>query len=251
MKFRKIISSATFLVLSQSIVCEAVTISVNAIDVGWYDVNGYTLSNNVYNYSIGESVSDGVELRNYFAFDLSMISGYIETATIRAYLMSDYVTSSPTYVSPDSTETWALYEASNSIDDMLNDTSSVDVFNDLGDGSTFGSQAVSAIDMGNYIEVAFNADGITSLNSSGGLFATGGALTSLSSTEGESIFGWSHVDPRVEILLSGDLSITAELPGSLLSLPGNGAGTVPIPASIWLFLSGLIGLVGLSRKKIS
>lgn len=76
-------------------------------------------------------------------------------------------------------------------------------------------------------------------------------------------------DLVLQILTGGDLQITA--PGSTILIPGQYAGgslvieelqfsldsssynlssmTVPVPAAVWLFGSGVLGLVGIARRK--
>ena len=54
---------------------------------------------------------------------------------------------------------------------------------------------------------------------------------------------------------NGLVNAPSMMPSSIPShtLPGSGFGqaAVPIPAAVWLFGSGLLGLVGLARRKIT
>ena len=76
------------------------------------------------------------------------------------------------------------------------------------------------IDVLNVWDVVNNLDGSISLNST--------------DPEGDGIFGIPMVDgPFKGFSVSYDLTLTA----------------VPVPAAVWLFVSGLLGLVGMARRK--
>jgi hypothetical protein len=70
---------------------------------------------------------------------------------------------------------------------------------------------------------------------------------SISSSFGYASFTADFADGgRIEggFLLAGDLS--GDFTGSVLTAK---ASVVPVPAAVWLFASGLIGLAGIGRRK--
>ena len=90
----------------------------------------------------------------------------------------------------------------------------------------------------------FNGVFIDSLNDSSGNTLTGVTVdtdignwdSAMLSFDGDSI--WINlIDPYVSQLGQGNITLTLEF------------GVVPIPASVWLFGSGLLGLVGMARRK--
>ena len=216
---------------------QANAITITAEDSGHYRDTGLNNSTNL-NYIISgsglEELQNWLEVRNYFVFDLSSIGGSIMDAALRAYNVDSPPANSPGYDSPDASETWSLFEVTTDIGELTGShpTGSIEgvaIFNDLGSGTGFGSTSVSDADNGTYVEVALNSLAISALNTANGEFAIGGAVTTLRSplSTAERIFGWSHTNSNVELIVS----------------------TIPIPASVWLFGSGLLGLVGMARRK--
>ena len=87
-----------------------------------------------------------------------------------------------------------------------------------------------------------------------GTFTVGGGLLAGSFT------GMTLSGPEAAPLLGGDVIITGgslqngstgrlELALSNTSVAGKLGAVVPVPAAVWLFGSGLIGLVGIARRK--
>src|SRR5262249_26017955 len=68
----------------------------------------------------------------------------------------------------------------------------------LGTGTSYGSQTVSAADNGKIVSIAMNAAGGAALNAAeGSQFGVGGALTAISGTADQNIFGHSSFGPNV------------------------------------------------------
>ena len=139
---------------------------VNASNSGFYFENGGNLPtfHGAGLLYVKDVVSPSLEIRPYFVFDLSGI-GSVSSAVLRAYLFADG------YSSPDSSETWSLFEVTTDI--PLLGTSGVSIFDDLGSGVAYGSVSVSANDQGSFVEVVLGADALTSLSASSGLWAIG------------------------------------------------------------------------------
>lgn len=161
------------------------SVTLNAVDSGWYKPDGGHNADND-NYIAGK-VSAAGELRNFFVFDLSTIRGPIRNATLRI--------SNPGagYNSVDGQETYTTFDVSTAIAELMatNDTRT-DIHADLGSGSSYGS--VQVLDPSNnvVVEVNLNGSGLAVLNSTQGLVAIGGALTSLRGQDDEYIFGGSE-----------------------------------------------------------
>lgn len=177
-----------------------------------------------------------VEARNWFGFNIletiwntsdfendaiPFIMEGVGSATLRLY--------SPnlSYQSQDIFETYTLY-------DYAHNGGVYPHFEDMGSGQTYGAINVSAADNGSYVDIILNDLAIADLNmafSSGNVFYIGGAITTL-----------SNLQPY-ELIFGNTNGVTAELIVS--------TSPVPIPAAVWLFGSGLIGLLGFSRRKKS
>ena len=72
-------------------------------------------------------------------------------------------------------------------------------------------------------------------------------LASLGATP-VAIYGFSGngTTGQVESYLLGTATLSTS---GVLTLTGNGTSTVPVPAAVWLFGSGLMGMVGVSRRR--
>jgi len=163
---------------SPNVVTKELVLNLHYTDSGWYtDGGAHTLGNA--NYLVGKCgtlyCSDNTTIfRNFFVFDLAFVPGTILTATL--------VAENPDsgFESNQSSETWTIYEVSTPIDTLVNSTSSVAIYDDLGSGMVFGSTQITADDNGELVTVALNNDALSELNSAiGQKFAVGGAITTL------------------------------------------------------------------------
>jgi hypothetical protein len=171
------------------------TVTLNWTDSGWWDSTGsHTASNK--NYLVGLS---GNQYRDYFVFNLSGVSQNITGATLKLYNPSASVDSGNGYLSSDPTETYAVFDVSTPIASLgATASGQTGIFNDLGTGTGFGSQSVSAADNGKVVSVSLNADGVAALNAArGGLAALGGAVTSISGGATQAVFGFTAFGPNV------------------------------------------------------
>lgn len=216
----RLISMATvFMTLTIGGVAQATSYELNAIDSGWWNSDGGHISTNS-NYIAGRIGS--LEYRNFFVFDLSGVSGTVTSASLQLF------NPSTGYVSPDANEMYTLYDVSTSITALTTGGSGqTAIFTDLGTGTTYGSVSVSSGDNGQLVEITLNGNGLAALNGATGSFAIGGALTSLSGSSTQHVFGWTHLgNPTKKLFLeTGELSQTQPVPEpSTLVLVGSGLG---------------------------
>jgi hypothetical protein len=135
--------------------------------------------------------------RNYFVFDLAQFDQLVYSASL--------VVEMPFrgYNSPQGTETWALYDVTSDIA-ILQNQFSIDpsVYVDLGSGTEYGAEEVTQAEQFMDVVVDLNASALSDLNASrGGLFAIGGALTTLDGGQ-ESLFGFSNNSHRAQLVLN-------------------------------------------------
>ena len=205
----------------------------NAIDQGWYKSDGSSNSGQT-SYFIGEL--DTFIYRNWFAFDLSSINLLTGESIISASL----TVVKGAYFG-DVQEEWALSSIESTVSDLINGTGNgSNIFNDLADGSAYGAATLTAGTGGN-IPVNTNSlinvnltgeNAITDIDSSlNGLFAIGGYLSTIDSTNQEVLFSGTGGSDFFKSVLTIETTI------------------VPVPATAWLFGSGLIGLIGVARRK--
>jgi hypothetical protein len=173
---------------------------IHAIDSGWYNQAGsHTAQND--NYIVGDVA--GTERHNFVVFDLTSVTDDIIAASIQLYNPDNALPALRGYVSPDASETLALYDVTTDIDTLrLSQVGApgIAIFGDLGSGTLLGNQAVSAADNGTTISIALNADGLAALNAArGGFFAVGGALITLGSFGDEYVFGFSQAIDNPEV----------------------------------------------------
>jgi hypothetical protein len=188
---------------------------------GWItstDVGDGTSSANNYYAGIDASFNNGEELRNWFEFDLSSVTGTVTSATLEL--------ASGTYLSSQPSETFQLTSLPSSFG-----------FADLGTGTFYASQVYSSLDNSTTVAIALDAAAITDINA-GGTFGMGGRLTSLV----ESIPG------------SQNEAIFDQISGfpSQAQLIVNTSGTGPVapePASLLLFATGLAAVQALRRAR--
>lgn len=167
----------------------ASVISVVAADSGFYNDTGAHAPANE-NYLTGRF--NTVD-RGFWVFDLSGVSGTVTAATLNLY-NPDVSDTLKGYVSPDPTETLAIFDVTTSMASLTTGgVGLLGTFEDLGTGVEFGSVVVSAADNGQVVSIVLNAAGVAAINASlGGSIAFGGALTTLGAgPDNEYVFGFS------------------------------------------------------------
>lgn len=239
---------------------EALTISLDAVATGFY-TEEWAFRDGPLN--VGYAPGDiGALHHNYLVFDLAPLAGYqINSATVRIgnynnrpnYFPLPYCPDRQPigcpigYISPDVSETLALWDVTSPISRLLSgvpvDIYTAPTFADLGSGLQLGTTVMTAADVGfgKFLDVQLNADGVAYLNSAldGGdsRRAFGGSVTTLSATSYQ------------ELLLAGSGPYTQN-PGAPRRLVLEVTPTVvPVPAAAPLFLSTVLALGALARRR--
>lgn len=198
----------------------AAPVTLAALDSGQYDAVGSHLLTNE-NYLTGIF---NTERRSFFLFDLSSVSGTINSATLRLFNpeVSAFLHG---YVSPDPTETLNIYDVGTDATAVTLGTGGAAAFADFGSGTLYGTRTVSAADNGTVVEITLNAAALADLNAASGLFLFGGALGSLAGPSDQHVFGFSMTnfvpDHTRELVL--DVSSVPEPSMALLLITGAAA----------------------------
>jgi hypothetical protein len=127
-----------------------VELTINGVDYvaftgGHYDNLGGQISTNYQAGFDGFNNNPLSEVRNYFAFDLSSLTGAITSATLT-------IPSNPFGIGYNNTSgsdsiTYTNWDVSTSVDDLMDGTNGLSTFADLGSGEKFGSALVHQGDL--------------------------------------------------------------------------------------------------------
>jgi hypothetical protein len=234
---RRILSSAAVVCLtltSFTSTASAATITLDATSRGYFRSDGSVTGGHgaaSANYLAGQYQTR--ESRNFFIFDLSSITGLIVSASLQI--------APGDYLSPDTSETVTLFDVSTPFAILTNGTGGVAAFNDLGAGTSYGSRAFTAADVWTVpVTMALNGAALTNLQSAvGALFAMGGAVTSLSGSADQTVFGATH--------LAGGLPVRLVLETQPAPPPPTPA--VPEPATLTLLGTGLVACASRWRRR--
>ncbi|MDB9541356.1 S8 family serine peptidase, partial [Anabaenopsis arnoldii] len=168
---------------------------INAIDTGWYDSTGWHDEGNT-NYIVGETYDADGYFRNWIAFDLPTFTTPVTAAQLQ---IQTYV-----YSSNDSSETYELRDVTTPVSTLrAGGYGLTSIYNDLGDGTVYGSRDFSAGDSYTTVTIDLNSSLVNALNAkSGQQFALGGQITTLDGIDNtEFIFGFSFGNPGGDVQL--------------------------------------------------
>lgn len=195
----------------------AATITITAYDYGWYDNSGSHTPTNI--NTLSGKCCGGKLLRDFFAFDLSGVSGTVTSATLKFYTL--YMGSNST------TETWELYDVTGDKSALVGGTGGVAAYNDLGTGKMYASTTFTkATQQGSNQSIALNSLALADLTANaGGKFAVGGLMPTFGNPDEDWVL-WGGA--------AAQLVLTTQ--------------TVPEPVSLALFGLGLLGLAAARRK---
>lgn len=196
----------------------AQSVTLGAVDSGWYDSTGFHDSTNP-NYLVGRS-SAGAVSNNFFVFDVSGLAGAIASAELRIFNPAEG------FASPDASETYSVSDVLTPIPTLLaGGIELTSLFADLGSGVSYGAQTVSAADNERFVTISLNAAALSALNSTNGLFAFGGTVSTLGAGLPERVFGFSGVGvpgPRLVVTLVSEPGALTLLGAGALVLVGCG-----------------------------
>lgn len=194
----------------------AATIDLSSFDSGYYSNSGATPDNN--------NIIDDSTRNNYFAFDLSGVTGTI-TGAVLTILGGNGNTNA---AGPNLTYT--VYDVSTNVGLLTTRRGGAQAFTDLGSGTVYGSAALTLpAGFGAMPEVAVNLSGaLGDLNAArGGLFAVGGT--------GNQTSGFLWISSSRDV--AARLTLTTE------------PAVVPVPAALPLLAGGLGALALAARRK--
>ena len=242
MKKSRLMGAACACVLTlSSLTANAVVVSTfnHFARGGYFEYNGSFLPTEP-NFA-GDIYSAGVywiggnnfpHFRNYFMFDLA--GGFQETitsATLRIFNPAAGLNS--TGYTPVNFELHQVGTSPSTILSGISGATGQSIYSDLGDGAIYSSVTAGVSSQNGYIDLVLNTAAIADLQSAAGVFTFGGRVVE----EGEgggvarSLFRATNDSTAVTQLIVETLE------------------PVPVPGAVWLFSSGLLGLVGTARSK--
>jgi hypothetical protein len=167
-------------------VAAAATTVIDWSSSGWWDGTGFSFPGNT-NYFVGFDPFYA-ELRNFFVFDLASIDrgSTVTAATLELF--------NPVYEGTDPFETYTMFDVSTEVLRLVGGGGGgFDIFADLGSGEVYGSGDVTPADQFSLLSFELTEEARAAIGASaGGLFAIGGALTSIDYAGGlQAIFSYS------------------------------------------------------------
>lgn len=167
-------------------------VNVGPLTTGNYGADGSPAADN--DFTAG--LFGGLQYRNFFVFDLSAVSGTVNSATLRLY--------NGTIASPTNIETYTLFEVSTSptVFSPINSRPfSTTIYNDLGSGLIYGSQNIDNTMNNSFVDIVLSTQAINAIQAAlGSQLAIGGAVTSISGPANQYVFLSGTTQPQTLIL---------------------------------------------------
>ncbi|MGH9721631.1 MAG: hypothetical protein ACRD8O_15595 [Bryobacteraceae bacterium] len=203
--------------LCSSVLATAAQVTLDATDYGFrIDSGGPFTSSIVLGWCPCDPIS---ELRNYFVFDLSSISGVITAAQLQLDMPA------PSgqlpvggYDSPQATETFQVNEVTSTIAQVLDPFANVAVYTDLGDGTALGSVVLNPASEGTLVVIPLNGSALALLNNqAGGQIALGGSVTTLAKAASNELVFAGNGGPAFlrQLVLTVESRVEVPEPGTL------------------------------------
>lgn len=210
----KLLTAGIPALLATVVLCAtpAEALTIGAFDNGWYRNDGSHTSTNP-NILVSDSTTSATN--NFFAFDLSAVSGTVTYAALKIY------GGNGNYLGADATENYEIFDFGGDIDDLISGAGGTAAFGDLGSGTSYGSLFMStpggfgAMPTLSFLLPTAALIGINAaISGSDGRFVIGGTSSSLT--------------PNQSLWHSSSFASAAEL--EILVLPGSEHDTPHISA---------------------
>jgi hypothetical protein len=212
-----------------STLCSA-SVEIGAADSGWYRSDGRHFSTNL-NYLT--QVNGTPNFRNFFVFDLSAVTNTILSASLRL--------ENPAATTNGASSTYTLYDVSTSPATLTADQSGatgVGIYGDLGSGVSYGSVALGSSVGTGFVDIPLNSAALTALNATSSIFAVGGAISTVGSSQVR-LFADTGGDFVRKLILEVEQTQTPPT-----------TGAVPEPASVLVWCGiGLLTCLGAFRQR--
>ena len=152
---------------------DPVVLTLTPLASGFYSQTGFHQPGN---YAVGwYGVPNDDELRDYFVFNLPAIAGTATSAVLR---LSTAPPGFIVYGSDDPSETFELFDVETPTGALSSGDGGIPAFADLAAGAVYG-ELVATPDLEDIVDVPFNEAGLARLAAEAGVFAVGGAITTL------------------------------------------------------------------------
>lgn len=227
----KTVIAATFVAVPMALAATAggaATFTLDATSRGCLESDGTEGCGNSFqangNFFTGENFSQSEQLRSFFLFDLSGVSGTVTGVSLKIDVGN--ILADP---GPESVGFFQVSQAS--FNTLAGGSGSGAVYGDLGTGINLGGPTLDTGDSDSLINFAGGASWISAVSGAlGGDFGFGGSLLTYNSAEREGVFGGSTGNTFQLVIDTAD------------------APVVPLPAGMPLLLAGLGGLALLRRR---
>jgi hypothetical protein len=201
---------------------------IQTFDSGWYTNSGFTAGVN--NINVGSSNLSGAIYHNWLAFDITGLAAQNVTSATLTFYGGNGINTSTT------SETLGLFDYTGSINALIGDAqNNVGIYNDLGNGASYGTAVVPGNGPIQQFSVTLSADAIAGLNAaahnaSDSRFVIGGSLLSISGP---------FANEQLFAIFGPQAALT---PAAFLNLQTS-ATAVPEPSTWAMMILGLCGVV--------